>query len=353
MVAISEFFLYLCFTFVMGTVLFYAIPENKRPSVVVPRRLLLAAAALIPFFSFASVLDVIITLGQDIGYGTTLFYVLFSFEIGKAWLIITVVGTLLFCLIYFNPLQKDRILAKMAVLLVSVLIFALGWGSHAASLAPFRGFIAHSFHFLAITVWSGLLLVAAFFSQKNTVGRAFLNWFSPLAFGCLALLVACGLLLTDIIVTDGYVRSWLIPYGQALLIKHLLFLPLLAFAFLNGFLLKKKDAVIRKWLQAEAVFVLAVFAVTGYMGQQAPPHDVETTLAQTGKAPWLKPFHAISWPVHLTFGGFSFLFWALALIFLFLLLYGAYKKTAFLFPVAMGALAVVSAYIGLMAAIVR
>lgn len=37
-----------------------------------------------------------------------------------------------------------------------------------------------------------------------------------------------------------YVSSWMLPYGQALLVKHIIFIPLLVFAGINGLLIRKQ-----------------------------------------------------------------------------------------------------------------
>lgn len=37
-----------------------------------------------------------------------------------------------------------------------------------------------------------------------------------------------------------YADSWMLNYGQALLIKHLIIIPILIFTFTNDFLVKKR-----------------------------------------------------------------------------------------------------------------
>jgi putative copper resistance protein D len=39
-----------------------------------------------------------------------------------------------------------------------------------------------------------------------------------------------------------YINSWILSYGQALLIKHLLIVPVMVFALFNGFYMKSKLA---------------------------------------------------------------------------------------------------------------
>ena len=46
--------------------------------------------------------------------------------------------------------------------------------------------------------------------------------------------------MTLVVDLKDYPDSWMIPYGQALLIKHLLIIPLLVYVLINSILMKKK-----------------------------------------------------------------------------------------------------------------
>ena len=39
---------------------------------------------------------------------------------------------------------------------------------------------------------------------------------------------------------ENYPDSWMLPYGQTLLFKHLLIIPLLVYAIINSLFVKKK-----------------------------------------------------------------------------------------------------------------
>ena len=61
------------------------------------------------------------------------------------------------------------------------------------------------------------------------------------AIACLLLTVATGLVLMTLIIDlKEYSDAWMIPYGQSLLIKHLLIIPLLGYAFINSILVRKR-----------------------------------------------------------------------------------------------------------------
>jgi putative copper resistance protein D len=92
-----------------------------------------------------------------------------------------------------------------------------------------------------------------------------------------------------------YVSSWMLPYGQALLIKHLLIIPLLILALINGVLMKKESInpspSIIKWIRAESFFVTLIFVLTGTLGIQSPPHDIKTMVITEGYSSLYKWFH--------------------------------------------------------------
>jgi putative copper resistance protein D len=97
-------------------------------------------------------------------------------------------------------------------------------------------------------------------------------------------------------ITPNYVNGWIINYGQALLIKHLLFIPLLLFGFMNGYLMEKRlhqdpgfDP--RKWLRAESIFALLIFVTTAFMGFQTPPHESDESSVPVPTSPLFQLFH--------------------------------------------------------------
>ncbi len=88
-------------------------------------------------------------------------------------------------------------------------------------------------------------------------------------------------------IVPEYVQSWLLSYGQLLVMKHLLFVPLLVFGF-HHFLLgvskaefENKSRLITSF-RIESLIALHVFAISALMTEQTPPHEVAQTL-QTGR----------------------------------------------------------------------
>lgn len=284
MIYASEGLLYVCFAILMGSLLLRLVPERLKPNVQVPAGLLLACAAAIPVLSFVPLhqLAVLFSTEFEISYGEMMRSILIDVNSGKAWIWTVVASAGLMVLLGVKLFRNDRHMPKIALFVTLLLVVWLGYASHASSLSPAKGLFVHTAHFLGVAVWIGILFVAGWFARSDDNWPAFLRWFSPLAIGSVLLTLAAGFTLMTF-TTPDYVKSWILPYGQALLIKHVLILPLLVFAFTNGFLYKRMAAANvrfnpRLWLKVESVFAILVLAATGVLGQQSPPHDVRETL---------------------------------------------------------------------------
>ena len=121
-----------------------------------------------------------------------------------------------------------------------ILIQAFGWSSHASSYDQVKGFYNHSAHFTAVSVWAGILFVVSWFSKNHSNWLNFLKWFTPVAIVCFISTIMTGfILMTFAVEFKDYPNSWMLPYGQALLIKHLLIIPLMIYAMINSILIKR------------------------------------------------------------------------------------------------------------------
>ncbi|MDM5339785.1 CopD family protein [Fictibacillus enclensis] len=282
MLFVAKAVLYLVFSLFIGTFILYSLSDKRRPSMHVSKKGLLLWIALIPVTAFSQVLELALSLGKDFGFWPTLNDILFSFDIGKGWFFILALSLLLFVMVYFNDVSKDRFLSRLSLGIGVVLTIAIGYTSHAASLNQWGGLFAHALHFLAITGWTGTLLIVSWFSKDRERLPAFFKWFTPFAFICLLATIGGGIWLMGYIVPE-YFNSWMIDYGQALLIKHVLLIVVVFYAGINTIWVRKNMAdpsfAPYKWMRLEGVILLIIFAVTGFMTQQEPPHDVSQTLA--------------------------------------------------------------------------
>lgn len=284
MVIISETFLYLFFSILVGTFILNLVPVSLRPKIQVPKWLILLSIVGIAVLSFAPVLQLIINLGKNLGFWRVFNVVLTSFDMGKAWIFTFLVAILLFILCYLVDVEKQKPFLYLALGLVFILILSQGWASHSKSIEQWKGLLAHSLHFLAVTLWVGIVMVVGWFAQNTENWRKFLGWFTPVAIVCVSLVVLSGfMIMSFVLALEDYATSWVLPFGQALLFKHLLIIPLLVFAFVNGFLMQRRLKLNESfnpipWTKAEGLVLLLVFSATAALGQQAPPHTISQTL---------------------------------------------------------------------------
>lgn len=348
---VSETVLYLSFSILVGAMIFQLVPENHKPAIDIPRAVYFLSILGIIFASIGPLVQVIFYFIEALGFWQTLKSVLYDFEVGKAWMFTSWTGLLLYFLILF---KKSRYIQTFLVLL---LVIAVGYASHAASLSFWYGLTSHTIHFLGVTVWTGILLIVSFFSKDLRNWGKYLSWFTPAAILCLIFIIVSGFMSMKLVVDPkNYVSSWMLPYGQALLVKHILIMPLLVFAFINGILMKKQAEnpcpTTIKWMKAESIFVTLIFIVTGALSIQSPPHDIETMIHTEGYSQLYKGFHPFpaDGAVKLNID-FSFLAGGvLSAIVVMLMVFSFTRKNSVLLSIIGGILFVFIAYITLMTA---
>jgi len=355
---VSETLLYLCFSIILGSFILHIVPKPYRPEINVPKKFLLLSIIGIAILSITPALQVILTFYKDIGLGLTIRSVLFTFEVGQAWIVTFILSNILFIYLILFDIRKKSTYSYVGIAFTLALILTLGWSSHASSLTEVSGFIAHTIHFLAVSIWIGILLVISWFSSNKENWLTFLKWFSPVAITCFLVTVGTGLFLMSLVVDfKDYTNAWMLSYGQALLIKHLLIIPLLAFAFINSVLMrnqlnKDKEFNPKPWVKAESIILLLIFAATAVLGQQSPPHDIETALATNGPA---KLFELLyqgqierDLSAFLSFGINSISLLGLAILFLALTIFSFVKKAPMVLSFVMSILVVLTSYLALM-----
>ena len=157
-VYISESLLYLCFSLLMGAFIIQLIPTRLKPEIHISKRLIQLAVLGVVFFSVVPVIRIILFLYEDIGLMLTMQNVLTGFEVGKAWNFTVIIAIFFYLFVSLFPVLKSKVLSGICLAFTFILLLALGWASHAASLTEWSGFVFHSLHFLAVTVWVGILL---------------------------------------------------------------------------------------------------------------------------------------------------------------------------------------------------
>jgi putative copper export protein len=356
---VSEALLYSCFSLLLGSFILSLIPKTVRPEIKIPKMLLLGAALGIAIFSFLPVLKIVLYLYEDLGLGYTLKSVLTTFEVGKTWISTGIISLILFIYLIPIKLEQKPLFSLTGLIFTLILIASLGWSSHAASLSKLGGFLTHTAHFLAITTWVGILMVVSWFSRNHDHWLKFLKWFSPVAILCLVITTLTGIsLMTFHMELSDYVSVTAISYGQTLLIKHIAILPLLAFAFINSFLIRKrlqKDPAYNPlpWAKLESVIVLLVFSITGALGQASPPHELSSMIRAEGASKLFSFFHPseINFPIIFSPGIGSITLFLIAFLFLALVIVTFVKKAPKSLALLMSLLFIISGYIGFMLSI--
>ncbi|MCL6571384.1 MAG: CopD family protein [Bacillus sp. (in: Bacteria)] len=357
---VTETLLYVCFSILLGCFIIQMVPEDRKPKVTIHKRWLQLSILGIVFLSFMPILQLIVLFYEQIGLLLTIQNIFSSFELGKAWLFTLVIAIFFYLFVSIFPVLNKRY-AIMSILFTLCLILTISWASHPATLSEWSGFGYHSIHFTAVCVWVGTLLVVSWFSKDNENWLSFLKWFTPVALACLSLTIVSGFFIMTIIVDlNDYPNSWTIDYGHSLLIKHIIIVPILIFAFINGFWAKKrvkkeKDFNPIPWVKAESILLILIFAATGVLGQQEPPHNIDNTIQSSGVSPLFQLFYggSLTSPINIQLG-FNFtssLLAILSLFFLFIVLLAFLKKAPPIVSFIMSLLCALSVYFALMVGI--
>ncbi|MUT67263.1 copper resistance D family protein [Paenibacillus sp. NEAU-GSW1] len=359
MIYASEALLYFCFAILMGHFILRLVPADRRPDIAVPNGLLLACAIAIPVLSYMPIHQSAVLFAKEFetSYGEMVLSYLQDIKAGKAWIWTVLASLGLSALLALPSFRNDKHMPKVGLFITALLIVWLGYASHASTLYGTKGLLVHTAHFMAVSVWIGILLVVSWFSRGDGNWERMLVWFSPLAIGCFLIALLAGLALMSFTTpAPEYIASWMLPYGQMLLIKHLLLLPLLLFAYTNGFgyramLRQSSEFNLVPWLKAESAVALLLFVVTGALGQQTPPHTVRETLQTVSPSPLFTSIFRGSFSPDLALklqpGMASILLIAAALV----MLYGfisMYRSNRLLVASLMGLLASVFGYFALM-----
>lgn len=355
---ISEALVYTCFALLMGSYIFSLFPSDLKPKIVVSRKVKLIAVAGIAIFSFAPLLSLVTFLYEDYGLWQTLKSIIFTFEVGKSWLFLAIFSIVLGLYIFFFDKKTASVYSVIAIILIFVLIAILGLAGHASSISPVKGFITHFTHFASVVVWVGILLIVSWFSRNTENWVNFLKWFHVMALYCFAIVIITGLSLMNLSMEwSAYADSWMLSYGQSLLIKHLLIIPLIGYAFINGIVMKRKlqkEAHFdpRPWTKIEFFIILLIFVATGALSQQSPPSNLAQILSSEGISPLFALFYdgTIQPSLNVQFSPDfnSILLGIVSICFFAVSILSFFKKMPPIFSFIMSVLVVISAYLALL-----
>ncbi|GAE30895.1 copper resistance D family protein [Alkalihalobacillus hemicellulosilyticus] len=320
--SIANWLLYVCLSFVIGYTILQAISQKRRPEIM-GDKIYLISIFITPLLLAVPVGRVVWVLSNQFGLSwiESIQTVLFEYSVGQAWFLSIMI---VFVLITW----KNKKNGWQQVILAALLVGLASWSSHAASIAGWGGFVGNYIHYLAVTVWIGILAVVSWFSVDDKIPSPFFKWYSLTAAFSVSAIILSGFLLMGAIVPE-YVQSWLLTYGQLLLIKHLLFLPLLAFGFHHLVLGMKaeitKTGLTKQSFKIESVLAFVILLISGMMTEQTPPHEVVRTLQTESITPMMQLFigDAVQIGViHLTVSSIALITLLLSCL---LFLYGLYQ----------------------------
>ncbi|MGK0701004.1 copper resistance D family protein [Priestia flexa] len=308
-----EWLTYISLALLLGTAVLQYVSEENKPILSISSKWLIASALTVGIFSIGPALEIVLAFSKIRGFSDTLQVVLFGSKTGHAWLIVVLCSMLLILTIVVKSHPH------IYTLLTIGLVVGVSYAGHAASISPVNGMLSQFLHVLFVGLWSGVILTVSFFIKKPVNWKAFLTWFTPFAIGCFILLSLSGVIAMLIIVgLPNYVNSWSTNYGQGLLLKQISIILLVAFAVINGILLRKvkNSHTFRPtgWLRVEAVTLLIIFFITGVMVNQSPPTNLQHAEANS-----LLPFiygQPITLPITFQFTIVGAIFSFLAIFFL-------------------------------------
>lgn len=346
----ADFGNYLFFSLLVGYVVLQFVPESKKPTIQLPKSLLLICTLGIIIFSFVPVLALILFFDGTVGFARAGTSVMMTTQIGQGRLFITLSAIFLWLTFY---LERSKYIQAFWIVLMMI---AIGYASHVSSQSFVVGLFSHTTHFLMVTIWVGVLLHASWFSKDKEHWTEFLQWFTPLAIVCMINIFATGfVIMFTIEKPTEYLNGWVTPYGRMLLFKHISIVPVIVFAIINGILSRRASTFSqfdpRTWLKAESVILLLVFYFTAVLGTLSPPYEMAYD-AQTAKAPtwvdWLLAKNILV-PIEIEFVPtlLSVLLIIVALLFLFLIII-SYKRMSPVFATVFGGCFILTLYLGLM-----
>lgn len=355
LIPITEYVTYMLFSYLVGYIFLQFIPQSSKPAIRVSKQSLLLSVLGIIVLTFLPVVQVISFFSQDGLFSLMAYSILTEFQVGIAWLYGSFFAVLLWMTIY---VEGPKYVQAFFMLIT---IMSVGYASHASTLYAWPGLLSHSIHFLTITVWFGVLLHVGWLSKRMENWHAFLRWFTPLSIGLVVILIITGIsLMLFVVEPRDYVNSWVLSYGQMLLLKHISIIPILAFGLINGFLSRKTKLDEQfnplKWVQAETFILMIVFFITGALGTLPPPHQVNATFLQEGPAVWILPLlgQNIEAPfiVQVDMGLQSIILLIVAVLFIIMIIVSFYKKVSPIIALGFGIAFIISTYLGLMFSIV-
>lgn len=215
----------------------------------------------------------------------------------------------MFLVVYFSALLLLLVLAwrKQLSFILAVVTIPLWVGiagtSHAATKYGVLGWTLQFSHFLCVTAWIGVVFWLAIGARSTEHWSAFLSWFSPFARIAFTGVILSGVLLMQLAIPlERYTNLWGVPYGQALLLKHILLLPLLFYAFCNGTLVRRRlrfDSAYdpRPLLRMESIILVLLFIASASLSRLEQPTLAQLPVSAPAGDGWILMIGIVTLPL--------------------------------------------------------
>ncbi len=238
---VSELLIYIGGALWAGRLLLLFIAEDKKPAVGQLDGL--ACAALVSIVAGAGFpLWRVVSYFQqemDLSLREALQAGLFEVRIGQYFLMVYFSALVALIIVF---MKRILLIKRWLLLGITIPLFlGISGTSHAASKHGLLGLVLQTSHFSLMAFWVGVVFVIGWCARDSNHWLSFLRWFSPFAqLTFLGVIVTGFFLMRQSVPLSEYRNAWNVPYGQALLWKHLLLIPLLGYAFINGTLVKRR-----------------------------------------------------------------------------------------------------------------
>ncbi|KGA96574.1 hypothetical protein AJ85_05460 [Alkalihalobacillus alcalophilus ATCC 27647 = CGMCC 1.3604] len=280
MIELSNFFTYLIIALAVG-VLITTLNQKRLPNIPFTRTIMYINIISIVLLTFVPIVQLAQMLHSQfsVPIKDAFINVITTFQVGHAWMIIVVISSLLFIIQCVREKLPNKLAVWGQLTLWLCIAYFISLSSHSSAADGLLGILSHFIHIVAFAIWIGPLLIVSWLTKPLNDIRAFHRWFSPLALIAVSLIVLSGLILMNTLVPN-YIESWSVSYGQYLLIKHLMFIPILMFGIRHIFLLKwnplhLNEKQMQLSFKLESLFAIVIFAISAWMTEQTPPHEVD------------------------------------------------------------------------------
>lgn len=256
---------------------------------IVKERILYGFVAIVVWISgWIQIFAHFLQLGNDAGY-RLFFTILFMSNAGIAQGVQMITSIILCLLTFFTP---SRIVTAIRTSLFLLLFFTFAWSGHAAQGGSLM--LSHVIHMAAISIWFGGLIGLTVHSFKMEIRADSLTYFqqkvtlfSRYALGFIVLVILSGLFLSV-----SYVKGWELffqsSYGQTLLFKLVIFLPILLLGALHRYvwlpqLRKGDESKARRlaWgMRIELLLAIALIVIAGLLSTTSPPQVLSLSIDQ-------------------------------------------------------------------------